>query len=293
MSKIKNSILNLIDKDKDLNVKKESELFLINEAKNNKEKFNKLFKIVIKNYKDDLDLEYYTGRFSLSTLLNLISLHERITLLSNLPKYLLKNNDGLEDIALKPNKNRYDYALLLFKYIYYRKELEKIINEKLMDELEFRYNLELYPHWTLSSYINDLFSYVYNIKSIYKSTIFYEYYNKYKYILEDIIKTKTSSKELLDTCIYIEPDILKILNLNNRDFEYFLYKTTTLRVVNDFNTFSNKTLEIYKYFLIATINKSKLLDLLNKVINDITNIKCKNFFKILGILFVNDWSSLV
>ncbi len=31
-----------------------------------------------------------------------------------------------------------------------------------MDELEFRYNLELYPHWTLSSYINDLFSYVYN-----------------------------------------------------------------------------------------------------------------------------------
>ena len=57
-----------------------------------------------------------------------------------------------------------------------------------------------------------------------------------------------------------------------------MYKTTTLRVVNDFNTFSNKTLEIYKYFLIATINKSKLLDLLNKVINDITNIKCKNFF---------------
>ena len=147
-----------------------------------------------------------------------------------------------------------------------------------MDELEFRYNLELYPHWTLSSYINDLFSYVYNIESIYKSTIFYEYYNKYKYILEDVIKTEKSSKELLDTCIYIEPDILKILNLNNRNFKYFLYKTTTLRVVNDFNTFSNKTLEIYKYFLIATINKSKLLDLLNKVINDITNIKCKNFF---------------
>lgn len=273
-------ILNLIDKNKELNIKKESELFLINEAKNNKETFNKLFETLIDDYKNNSALENNDKANNFSTMLRLMNLQERIIILSKLPKNLLESNDELENLLNKRNKTKADYTLLLFKYTYYEKELKEIANRQLLELLDFIYDLENYPHWAIKSYLNNLDVSVSKIKLAYKSMMLYEYYNKYKDILKDIITTNKPDEEEAELYyIYLTPETIKILNLNKKDFYNLLYDSITKKVIDKFDTLKTGTLKFYQNFLVNTLDKNKLNNLLDRVINSIQDAnECKNYF---------------
>lgn len=275
---ITDNILNLIDKNKELNVKKASELFLIGEIKNNKETFNRLFEILIDNCKKNLTLGDNDKVNNFSTILHLMALRERITILSKLSKNLIENNDELEKILYKNNKTESDYALLLFKYIYYKEELEKIADNELLEVLEFIYNLESSPHWAMKSHLNNLGTSLNKIKLAYKSMMLYKYYNKYKNILKDMVITSEPDETELHY-LYLKPETIKILDLDKKDFYNILYDNITKKVVNKFDTLKKETLKFYRNFLINTLNKNKLNSLLNKVIDSIQdNNKCKDYF---------------